>query len=164
MYSVGFASWAAVLFFQNVAFTFTSRARNSASLNRHLQASIFSNGIWILSNMLMLGPMFEYLTGKHGLVSQALTGVLYTVSTVSGSLAAHYLSKKTEQGKNAVGASERYAQIPVEEWTALKQDVQHAKDVAGQAYDITVGLIPDAGIKVQKIGDQIVTTGMPVRG
>jgi len=43
------------------------------------------------------------------------------------------------------------------------EEFQRVKDIAGQAYDITVGLIPDAGIKVQKVGDQIVATGMPNR-
>lgn len=184
MYSVGFASWAAVLFFQNVAFTFTSRARNSASLGRHLQASVFSNGIWIFSNMLMLGPMFAYLTGKHGLLPQVLTGTLYTVSTVSGSLVAHYLSKKTECGKNAVGASDRYVQITKEDWEQMQKDLiavtkiataavvvieklptkdemQQVRDIAGQAYDICVGIIPDAHIRATKIAGEIIKTGIP---
>src|SRR5271166_6619667 len=112
--------WAAVLFFQNISFTYVSRARSSGSLLRHLKASIFSNGIWIFSNMLMLGPLFDYLTGKHGIPLQALSGIIYTVSCVSGSIFAHHLAMKTEKGKNAVGYSAKYAQIPVAEWEALK--------------------------------------------
>ena len=115
------AAWAAVLFFQNVSFTYVSRARSSASLSRHFKASIFSNGIWIFSQILMLGPMFDYLTGKHGLLPQIGTGLLYTVCTVSGSLSAHVWAMKTEKGKNAVGASRLYAQVPIAEWEFVKK-------------------------------------------
>ena len=121
MHAANWLMWAAVLFFQNISFTYVSRARSSGSLPRHLKASIFSNGIWIFSNMLMLGPMFAYLTGKHGIPSQVLSGIVYTVACVSGSLFAHYLAMKTEKGKNAVGFNKKYAQIPVEEWDAMKR-------------------------------------------
>src|SRR5271165_6772987 len=96
--------WAAVLFFQNISFTYVSRARSSGSLLRHLKASVFSNGIWIFSNMLMLGPMFDYLTGKHGMPQQVLSGAVYTVACVSGSIFAHYWALRTEKGMNRVGA------------------------------------------------------------
>lgn len=114
------AVWAAVLFFQNVSFTYVSRARSSGSIVRHLKASIFSNGIWIFSQMIMLGPMFDYLTGKHGHGPQVYAAALYTLATVSGSLFAHWLAMKTEKGKSAVGASKLYAQVPVAEWAAVK--------------------------------------------
>jgi hypothetical protein len=118
------AAWAAILFFQNVSFTYVSRARSSGSIVRHLKASIFSNGIWIFSQMIMLGPMFEFLTGKHGLALQIQSGLLYTTATVSGSLFAHWLAMKTEKGKNAVGASKLYAQIPVADWAAMQKAVK----------------------------------------
>jgi len=96
------------------------RARSSGSLPRHLKASIFSNGIWIGSQIIMLGVMFDNLTGKHGHLVQIEAALVYTASCVSGSLFAHYLAMKTEKGKNAVGYSAKYAQIPVAEWEALK--------------------------------------------
>jgi hypothetical protein len=73
--------------------------------------------------MLMLGPMFEYLTGKHGVPEQILSGAVYTVSCVSGSLFAHFLAMKTEKGKNAVGYNKKYAQIPTEEWEKIRSIV-----------------------------------------
>jgi hypothetical protein len=121
-------AWAVVLFFQNISFTYVSRARSSGSLVRHLKASIFSNGIWIFSNMLMLGPMFEYLTGKHGVSEQILSGAVYTVSCVSGSLFAHFLAMKTEKGKNAVGYNKKYAQIPIDEWQSVKDKILGGTD------------------------------------
>lgn len=113
--------WSAILLSQNFAFTYVSRARSSGSLIRHLKASIFSNGIWIFSQMLMLGPMFDYLTGKHGHVAQIAAGTVYTLSTVTGSILAHYWALRTEKGKNAVGANKRYAQIPVEDWQRVER-------------------------------------------
>jgi hypothetical protein len=113
--------WSLVLFLQNFAFTYVSRARSSGSLIRHLKASIFSNGIWIFSQMIMLGPLFEYLTGKHGHTLQLWAGAQYTLTTVTGSIAAHYWALRTEKGKNAVGASKLYAQVPVAEWAAVKK-------------------------------------------
>lgn len=179
MHSANWLMWAVVLFFQNISFTYVSRARSSGSLLRHLKASIFSNGIWIFSNMLMLGPLFEYLTGKHGIPAQVLSGAVYTVACVGGSLFAHYLAMKTEKGKDAVGFNKKYAQIPVAEWEALKAqaavwetmkttvealpttaEFQNVKQLAGSAYDLCVNLLPDSGISAQKFGAEIVTTGL----
>lgn len=110
------AAWAAVLFFQNISFTYVSRARSSGSIKRHAKASVFSNGIWIFSQILMLGPMFDILTGKHGHVQQVAAAMLYTASCLGGSLFAHYWALRTEKGKDAVGFNKKYAQIPVEDW------------------------------------------------
>jgi hypothetical protein len=112
--------WPAVLLAQNFAFTFVSRARSSASIVRHAKASLMSNGIWIVSQIIMLGPMMDFLTGKHGTVKQMLAEMVYTVSTMAGSLYAHFHALKTEKGKSAVGASKLYAQVPVAEWEAVK--------------------------------------------
>lgn len=75
--------------------------------------------------MIMLGPMFDYLTGKHGRGPQIGAATVYTVSCVCGSLFAHWLAMKTEKGKNAVGHSKLYAQIPVAEWAAVQETVKH---------------------------------------
>jgi hypothetical protein len=179
MHSANWLMWAVVLFFQNISFTYVSRARSSGSLMRHLKASLFSNGIWIVSQMILLGPMFDYLTGKHGIPAQVLSGAVYTVACVGGSIFAHHLAMKTEKGKNAVGYSAKYAQIPVAAWEALKAqaavwetlkaqvealptstEFQNVKQMAGSAYDLCVNLLPDSGISAQKFGDEIVTTGL----
>lgn len=166
---LGYLGWAGILFAQNYSFTYVSRARNSGSLLRHFKAAIFSNGIWIVSQILMLGPMFDQLTGKHGLGQQIASGAVYTVATVAGSLAAHFISKKTEKGNTAVGASDRYVQITNEDWAALQarvaelpkaEEVSRLKGLAEQAYDLCLGGIPDSGISAQKFGDQIITPGL----
>jgi hypothetical protein len=130
--------WPLVLLAQNFAFTFVSRARSSASIMRHAKASLMSNGIWIVSQVILLGPMFDYLNGTHGLSKQMLAEVVYTISTMSGSLYAHYHALKTEKGKNAVGASKLYAQIPVAEYENFKAVV--ANYVKEHTFKETVGV------------------------
>lgn len=120
MHASSWFIWSIVLFLQNFAFTYVSRARSSGSLLRHVKASFFSNGIWIFSQMIMLGPLFDYLQGKHGLVPQIHVALQYTFTTMAGSIAAHYWALKTEKGKSSVGASKLYAQVPVAEWAAVK--------------------------------------------
>ena len=130
--------WAAVLFTQNISFTYVSRARSSGSLVRHLKASVFSNGIWIFSNMIMLGPMFNYLTGKHGIPAQVFSGLVYTIACVGGSIFAHYWALRTEKGKDAVGYNKKYAQIPAEEWEAVKGFVQQERAQRIHAWGATI--------------------------
>lgn len=113
--------WAWVLVAQNFAFTYVSRARNSASLGRHAKASVFSNGVWFASQLIIVSKLFAYLKGDFGLGMAIFTGAYYTAFTMSGSLIAHYLALKSERGKTAVGASVRYSQIPVEEWEQVKK-------------------------------------------
>lgn len=115
--------WAVLLIAQNFAFTFVSRARNSGSLKRHLIAGIGSNGIWFLSQIIIFTKMFAMMTGKYGVQMAVFTGLFYTAFTLLGSVLAHYFSLKTEKGKSAVGATSKYAQIPVEEWNKVKTDV-----------------------------------------
>jgi hypothetical protein len=189
MHGINWLLWALVLFTQNISFTYVSRARSSGSLTRHLKASIFSNGIWIFSNMIMLGPMFDYLTGKHGHLAQATAGTVYAIACTAGSIFAHYWALRTEKGKDAVGFNKKYAQIPIEEWQKMKaildvfpryqderkyveerlnslptaEQFQRVRSLAEQAHDIACGALPDSGIVAQKFGDEIVTTGLPTR-
>jgi hypothetical protein len=115
------AIWAVILIMQNFAFTFVSRARSSGSIVRHAIASVFSNGIWFVSQIIIFTAMFQMMLGKYGLKMQVFTAVYYTVFTMIGSLTAHWFSLKTEKGKSAVGASKKYAQISVEDWATLKR-------------------------------------------
>jgi hypothetical protein len=96
--------WAPVLFMQNFANTFTSRARNSASLKRHIAASLLSNGVWITNQALILGTFLNDISGKNGRPVQLLTCALYGVFTMFGSVSAHWIGLRTEHGKSRVGA------------------------------------------------------------
>ncbi len=113
--------WGFILIAQNFAFTFVSRARNSGSLRRHLIASVFSNGIWFLSQTFIFSRMFAMMTGKFGHWQAIGTGAYYTAFTILGSLAAHHFALKTEKGKAAVGSNKKYAQIPAEDWERVQR-------------------------------------------
>ncbi len=125
-----YAMWGAILLLQNFSFTMVSRARNSASLARHIKASLMSNGVWMASMMFMVGPMLDNLQGKNGILVQALTGVFYTVITVTGSVLAHKYSLATEKGKGAVGANDKYVQITKEEYTTIMKKLETIPSVA----------------------------------
>ena len=113
------AVWAIVLMLQNYAFTYVSRARNSGSLKKHVIAAIFSNLVWIVQLFILAGEMIKCMTGERGPWMAVVTAVYYTTFTVIGSVVAHYVALKTEKGKGAVGANQKYAQITTEEWTEV---------------------------------------------
>lgn len=111
--------WAILLIAQNFAFTFVSRARNSASLGRHVTAALMSNGVWFLSQLILVNEVMAAIKGERGIALAVSYGVMYTLFTVFGSVAAHYFSLRTERGASAVGANARYKQITTEEWNTL---------------------------------------------
>lgn len=95
-------SWFFLLVLQNAAFTWVSRARNSGSLAYHATASVFSNGIWFVSNIFLIG-----MVAKPGMDFAQLWPLasIYIAGTVSGSILMHYVSMRwLESGKRRVGA------------------------------------------------------------
>lgn len=113
-------TWAVFLVWQNYAFTFVSRARNSASLRRHMIAALQSNGVWFVQTIFVFTAFKSIVEGRYGIGMSLFAVFYYTVFTMAGSLYAHHRALKNEKGKNAVGASKLYAQIPVEEWKAIR--------------------------------------------
>lgn len=96
--------WAVVLLIQNASFTLVSRARNSGSLKFHAIASVFSNGVWFASQIVVVTKISDAWKAQDwGLL--AFTAAFYTLFTVIGSISMHYISMKyLEKGKRAVGA------------------------------------------------------------
>jgi hypothetical protein len=90
---------------------------------RHAIASVFSNGIWFTSQMLIFKVMYSMMTGQQGRKLQFMAAAFYTTFTVVGALVGHYFSLRTEKGKSAVGASKKYAQITIEEWDTVKSSL-----------------------------------------
>jgi hypothetical protein len=115
--------WALVLVAQNFSFTFVSRARNSGSLKRHLVAGIASNGVWFIQSLFSYSAFMKIITGAFGIPMAIFAALFYTAFTLTGSVWAHHFSLKTEKGKGAVGASAKYAQIPIEEWEDVKRNL-----------------------------------------
>jgi hypothetical protein len=94
--------WFLLLIVQNAAFTWVSRARNSGSIPYHALASIFSNGIFFVSNLFLI-TLVTYDHREPG--ELALFGVIYVIGTVTGSVLMHYASIRwLEAGKRRVGA------------------------------------------------------------
>lgn len=92
-------------FLQNVSFTFVSRGRNSGSLTYHLVAAIFSNGLYAA----LLFTSIEQ-------VSQAKTMpwtflAVYTLSTLSGSIFAHWLALRIEKGKGRSVQEDKFSKL-----------------------------------------------------
>jgi len=115
--------WPVTLIWQNYAFTYVSRARNSGSLKRHAIAALQSNGVWFLQTIFVFTAFQNIMSGHYGVWLTTAAVIMYTLFTMLGSLYAHYRALKTEKGKSAVGANKRYAQIPTEEWDAVKNVV-----------------------------------------
>ena len=91
-------------FIQNMAFTASSRSRNSGNPFRHFWIAMMSNGIWfICSFWLVLPRMLDVLeTGDR--TGMALVMGVYVISTSLGSAYMMRRMLKTEKGKNQVGS------------------------------------------------------------
>lgn len=95
-----------VLMLQNAAFTWVSRARNSGSLGYHAMAAVFSNGIFFITNIAVIGVMYRYMQGGLHDAAMIAFGLVYVAGTVSGSVLMHYASMRwLESGKRKVGAA-----------------------------------------------------------
>ncbi len=101
------AAWAALLVIQNASFTIVSRARNSGSDWYHAIASVFSNGIWFLSQTFLFVGLMEIVRNASWGQWGVLLGV-YVVFTVIGSVfAGRFARTYLEKGKRRVGHYEK---------------------------------------------------------
>ncbi len=84
--------WGVLLFLQNAAHTATSRSRNSKSLWYTGIASIFSNGIWFLSQFYIVSMLVKAKDETWQFFASVL--VFYVALTALGSVMSHcYLMK-----------------------------------------------------------------------
>lgn len=94
---------AGVAYVQNMAFTWVSRSRNGGDVSYHRRAAWCSNGIWFVTQLLIMNTVWPALT--HGdWLKILLTGVVYILATTEGSCQMMARLLKTETGKRAVGA------------------------------------------------------------
>jgi len=96
--------WGLLLIVQNAAFTLVSRARNSGSYAYHAAAAVGSNGVWFVSQFILIDALVRII--REGSWAEAIgVGLFYTACTVAGSVAMHYVSVTyIEKGKRRVGA------------------------------------------------------------
>lgn len=105
---------------QNIAFTFVSRGRNSGSLLYHLVAAFFSNGMYIL----LLFFTIDQVRQAHQMPVEFL--VVYTLSTMSGSIFAHWLALKMEKGRGRNVQADQMGHL-MYRVTTLEQDLHEVK-------------------------------------
>jgi hypothetical protein len=76
---------AVICFIQNMAFTWTSRSRNSGDPAYHMYAALSSNGVWFITQMTMLSMIWEPIENGD-VATLAMAGVVYVISTSLGSV------------------------------------------------------------------------------
>ena len=100
-----------VSFFQNMAFTWTSRSRNSGNPSYHRYASILSNGIWFLCSLFIwkqVWPILQKPINDFNLIDISrliITVLIYILSTTEGSVLMMKILLKKETGDKKVGYS-----------------------------------------------------------
>ena len=96
-------AWALLLILQNASFTIVSRARNSGSDWYHAIAAVFSNGIWFLSNGIIIFNVTAVID-RGSKAEFALLLAVYIVCTVFGSVTAGKFARTyMEKGNRKVG-------------------------------------------------------------
>lgn len=83
--------WAFLLIFQNASFTLVSRARNSDNIWYHAWAATLSNGVWFLSNLILVDNVLKILQGASWAYAVGVA-VFYTICTLTGALSMHWLA------------------------------------------------------------------------
>jgi len=73
------------LFIQNMAFTWTSRSRNSGDPSYHRFAAWASNGVWFIAQVFVVKLIWEPLMDGQFLYV-AVGGIVYILSTTEGSV------------------------------------------------------------------------------
>ena len=84
-----FAWWWALLILQQASQTLVTRARASRSLSYHAAASVFSNGVWAGSQLVIIGTFTDLISHPIPL-KIALTLGYYVSFCVVGSVGAHW--------------------------------------------------------------------------
>lgn len=107
----------AVSFIQNMAFTASSRSRNSGDPTYHRWCSYASNGVYYITNALLT----LYIVRYQQWWMLALQGVVYTLSTAEGSVLMMRKMLAKEKGKRAVGAGQDLATFTGAEGNQIRQ-------------------------------------------
>ena len=82
---ITFILLAVVSFIQNMAFTFTSRSRNSGDPSYHRKAAWGSNGIWLLNQVFLVKIVWEPVMSGDWL-QVFIAGIIYIIFTTEGSV------------------------------------------------------------------------------
>ena len=94
---------AVVSYIQNMAFTWTSRSRNSGDPDYHRYASWCSNGVWFICQILIVKQIWTAINNGDWLMI-IFAGLVYVIATTEGSVKMMKILIKHETGKRKVGA------------------------------------------------------------
>ena len=90
-------------YFQNMAFTASSRSRNSGDPAYHRKIAWFSNGIWFLTHFFVLRQVWQvFETGDWWRL--LIVAPVYIFATSEGSVKMMKIMLKKETGKRKVGS------------------------------------------------------------
>lgn len=90
-------------FIQNMAFTASSRSRNSGDPSYHRWCAYMSNGVYYITNALLTVYIIKY----GALWQLAVQGIAYTLATAEGSVLMMRKMLAKESGKRSVGAGQK---------------------------------------------------------
>ena len=94
---------AVISFIQNMAFTASSRSRNSGNPTYHFKIAVASNAIWFACHILVWKQIWDAIQNDN-LIWLVVVGFIYVVSTSAGSSAMMSYMLKREDGDKKVGA------------------------------------------------------------
>ena len=92
-----------VAFVQNMAFTWSSRSRNSGDPRYHFKVAGLSNGIWFVCFTFIMKSLWDALLAGD-ILTVVIVGLDYTFFTSLGSAFMMKILLKKEKGKRQVGA------------------------------------------------------------
>lgn len=95
---------AIVSFLQNMAFTWTSRARNSADPKYLWIASVCSNAVFFVIQVFLLASLWPALT-RGDWWTVVLTGVIYVLANSAGAVYMMRILLKVDTGRRRPGAN-----------------------------------------------------------
>jgi hypothetical protein len=88
---------------QNMAFTASSRSRNSGNPPYHYQVATISNSIWFVTSFFLILDSVQHAS----FFIKVVTMIVYTLSTSYGSMLQMEVMLNKEDGKNKVGATKQ---------------------------------------------------------
>lgn len=95
---------AVVGFIQNMAFTWSSRSRNSGDPKYHFFVAMASNGVWFIMNFFLILPEMLKVVESGDLMMKVVVMGDYIIFTSLGSAFMMKWAKRFEKGKRKVGS------------------------------------------------------------
>jgi hypothetical protein len=145
-------------FIQNMAFTASSRSRNSGDPNYHRWCAYMSNGVYYITNALLTVYIIKY----GALWQLAVQGIAYTLSTAEGSVLMMKKMLAKEKGKRQVGAGQDVATFTKAEGEMLRNRTLLVDTGDGVGTFTAEELAKLKELAGGKVEEEIVTVSVPI--